>query len=401
MPEVICLISSSPAPSRHPSPPPPATKPRNTAPKSTTKPVIPAPIELSSSPLPEITKKTNTKTYTAGASFTNLQDNAPINTAAKSATSTTATTNSDPKLNRKEYFFLDDDFSSDLDLNVDYSLHLSQVRERATKSFAGQSNAQSERVSPRTAARGSTFVRMHTAHSSPESETTTLEYTHGERVSPRTAARGSTFTKFYAAESSPEPEAVSAPETAPKTATTISKTQTWAPPTAPKTQITNKDYFVIYDEFSSSFDIDKEYDLGLPAQKKRKVTPEPSSYQELEMKGLPSLLGSGGRKRVVGIGEDDELDHLFGPVGGGAKTSKDASQASSARVRRRGIGGVSRAIPQATEKKVKIRPAIDDGLDDLFGPVGGAAKTRKDSISPRVTKSLAPDLPAKIGRAHV
>ena len=265
-------------------------------------------------------------------------------------------------MNDKDFVFVDDDeYSSRIDLSKEYSLHLSQVKERARARVAA---AQVERNAP-----ASRSTAMKT--SNPEKPTERANY-----KSPPKAATRKTLPKLVAQAS------YRSPITAAKTA--LDK----------PSGIENKKYVFLDDDFSSSIDLDREHDLGLPAQKRRNITPEPDTYKmserEKEKHGLPGLFNSPEVRRTETIAKGQEVEK---------HGLRDLS--SSPRSMRRQVVDVVKGVEKhglpdlfsspRTKQKEAAKPAreiVKHSLPDSFSPPPKRKKSTQAQVDAATMKSF-------------
>ena len=341
MPEVICLISSSPTLAQRSATPPPAKKPRNGAAKLT---AVAAPFDLTGdTPAP----KTKTKKTYIDSTFS-VFNNGPstINSRKSSFEPKNAapTADANAKMNDKDFVFVNDDgYSSEIDLGKEYSLHLSQLKERAKASVAA---AQAERNGPASSPIGLT---KSTNSAAPAKST----------VSSRAP------TTFNLSTDKPIAQRNYRSPVAALKKTAIDK----------PSGIGNKEYVFLDDDFSSSIGLDKEYDGGLPAQKRRKVTPEPEAHnmseREKERHGLLGLFSSPEVRRaeISARGEEGEkrgMPDLF---------SSPEKRRAAVPEKQEGVGkhGLPDPFsPSPNRAKAKPAPAVAEkhGLPDLFNSPG-------------------------------
>lgn len=340
MPEVICLISSSPPPPRRSATPPPAKKPRNGAAKL----AAVAAFDLTGfTPAP----KPKTKKSDVDSTFFGLNNGPSTSNPRKSSSepkNAAPTADANAKMNDKDFVFVDDDgYSSEIDLGKEYSLHLSQVKERAKARVAA---AQAERNAPASSSIGLTKSTNSAAPvKSPVSSRApaTFNISSDKPIAHR---------NYRSPVAAPNKSALDKPS-----------------------GMGNKEYVVLDDDFSSSIDPDKEYDIGLPAQKRRKVTPESEAHnmseRENERHGLLGLFSSPEVRRaeISARGEEGEkrgLPDLFSSP----EKRRAAVPEKQKEVGKHGLPDPF--SPSPNRAKAKPAPAVAEkhGLPDLFSSPG-------------------------------
>ena len=305
MPEIICLISSSPLPVVRRSKTPSASK---QAPRSRNGPTKPATATATATfdltgdtpaPAPKTKKTYVDSTFSAATS----QNAAPTVKNPSPRAQKAADNDANAKMNDKDFVFVDDDdYSSELDLSKEYSLHLSQVRERIKNKVAAEAAA-----------------KANAPASSPVSPVKSTN-SAAPAKSPLSSRASVIFTSNFG-----NPAGQSryrAPVTAAAPKTLLDK----------PSGMTNKEYVFLDADFSSSIDLDKEYDLGLLAANRRKITPEPDahqmSYRDKERNGLPGLFSSPALTRSSNVKEVEKrgLPDPFSPSPKRAKAKPTRSE---------------------------------------------------------------------------
>lgn len=362
MPEVICLISSSP-PSvfRRAKTPSPTRKPRNRAAKLT---AVTATFDLTGdtpAPAPKTKKTYADSTFSAAAPHNDryISHLASVK-AQKLQPAKTSTSDANAKMNGQDFVFVEDDddaYSSGIDLSKEYSLHLSQVKERTRARVAA---AQVEKNAP-----ASSPVAVKTSNSVKPIEKPNYK-------SPLKAATRKTLPNSVAQASYRYP------------VTALNK------PLA----MGNKEYVFLNDDFSSSIDVDKEYDLGSPAQKRRKVTPQPETYKmrdrEKEKHGLPGLFSAPEVRRTETTAKEKELEKhglpdLSSPLGSMRRQVADALKG----VEKHGL--LDLFSSPGTKQKEAARPAreiVNHSLPDSFSPSPGRTKSTQAQVDAATMKAF-------------
>lgn len=277
-------------------------------------------------------------------------------------TSATTTSDTNAKMNDKEFVFVDDDdgYSSGMDLSKEYSLHLSQLKERAGARIAA---AQVEGNAPA---------------SRPIAENTSNSEKPIEKPIYKTPIQAATRKIL------PKPVAQASyrsPVTALKTA--LNK----------PSGMVNKEYVFLDDDFSSSIDLDKEYDLGLPALKMRKVSPDPETYKmsgrEKEKHELPGLCSSPDLRSTETIAKRKEVEKHGLPDLSSSPSSMRREVADVKGVEKHGLRDLF-SSPRTKQKKA-ARPAreiVKHSLPDFFSPPPKRKKWTQAQVDAATMKAV-------------